>query len=118
MRVQLQTEGGIAFFPGLSKPVVVDSAELPKEQGARFEQLVDSARLFDLPARSRTPSKAAADYRQYTITIQDGKRRRTVRLTDPIDDPNIQALIDFLQEQRAQSGPSAPTPDSSDPDRT
>jgi hypothetical protein len=102
MHVQLETDGGIAFFPGLSRPVVVDSADLPKEQAARLQKLVDTARFFDLPAASAALPKGAADYRQYTITIQDGRRRHTVRLTDPVEDPNLAALIDFLQDQRAR----------------
>ena len=100
MRVELQTEGGVAFFPGLNKPVVVDSDDLPKKQAAQFQQLIDSTRFFELPAASRSLPKGAADMRRYTITVEDGRRRRTVRLTDPIEDANLQALIDFLQKQR------------------
>jgi hypothetical protein len=104
MRIQFQTEGGIAFFPGLSKPVVIDSADMTKEQASKLQHLITAAGFFDLPAASRTLPKGAADYRQYTISVHDGKRRRTVRLIDPIEDPQLQALIDFLQEQRAQRG--------------
>src|SRR6185436_15346457 len=67
MRVELQTEGGMAYFPGLSKPVVVDSSDLPKEQAARLQQLIDSTHFFDLPAASRSVPKGAADIRRYTI---------------------------------------------------
>ena len=101
MRAELQTDGGIAYFPGLNKPVVVDSSDLPQEQAAQFEQLIDSAHFFDLPAASRSLPKGAADMRRYTITVEDGRRRRTVRLTDPIEDAQLQALIDFLQKQRS-----------------
>ena len=31
MRVIFQTEGGLARFPGLSRPVVIDSDQLPEE---------------------------------------------------------------------------------------
>src|SRR4029453_15314467 len=97
---ELQTEGGIAYFPGLSKPVVVNSDDLPKAQVERLKQLIDDTRFFELPAASRALPKGAADMRRYTITVQDGRRRHTVRLNDPIEDPNLQALIDFLQDQR------------------
>ena len=100
MRVELQTDGGVAYFPGLNKPIVVDSRELPNQQAARLQQLIDSARFFELPAASRALPKGAVDMRRYTITVEDGRRRRTVRLTDPIEDANLQALIDFLQKQR------------------
>jgi hypothetical protein len=100
MRVEMQIEGGIAYFPGLNKPVVMDSSDLPKEQADQFKQLMASTHFFDLPAASRSLPKGAADTRRYTITVEDGRRRRTVRLNDPVEDSQMQALIDFLQSQR------------------
>ena len=100
MRIELQTEGGVAYFPGLNKPVIVDSGDLPKEQVTQLHNLIDSTHFFQLPAASRAIPKGAADMRRYTITIQDGRRRRTVRLNDPVEDPQLQALIDFVQGQR------------------
>jgi len=101
MRVELQTEGGVAYFPGLAKPVVVDSSDLPQAQATQLRQLIDSARFFELPVASRSIPKGAADMRHYTITIEDGRRHRTVRLNDPVEDPQVQALIDFVQGQRS-----------------
>jgi hypothetical protein len=104
MRVELQTEGGVAFFPGLSKPVVVNSVDLPKEQAGQLQQLIDGAHFFELPAAPRSLPKGAADMRRYTLTVEDGRRSRTVRLADPIEDTNLRALIDFLQNQRIAQG--------------
>ena len=100
MRVELQTEGGIAFFPGLNKPIVLNSNDLSKAQSDQLQQLLDSTHFFELPAASRSVPKGAADMRRYTITVEDGRRRRTVRLVDPIEDTHLQALIEFLQERR------------------
>lgn len=100
MRVELQTEGGMAFFPGLSKPIVLNSSDLSKAQSAQLQQLLDSTHFFKLPAASRSLPKGAADMRRYTITVEDGRRRRTVRLVDPVEDTHLQALIEFLQQQR------------------
>ena len=100
MRVELQTDGGIAYFPGLNKPIVVDSSKLPNKQAARLQQLIDSAHFFELPAASRSLPKGAADLRRYTITVADGQRRRAERLNDPVEDAQLQALIEFLQGQR------------------
>jgi hypothetical protein len=115
MRVELQTEGGMAYFPGLSKPVVVDSSDLPKEQAARLQQLIDSTHFFDLPAASRSVPKGAADIRRYTIKVEDGRRRRTVRLNDPVEDTRLQALIDFLQDQRGSQARAADSSTPSEP---
>ena len=115
MRVELQIEGGIAYFPGLSKPVVVNSADLPTEQASELQQLIDDSHFFELPAASRSLPKGAADMRSYTITVEVGRRRSTVRLVDPIEDERLQALIDFLQDQRisqARASDSATPSDS------
>jgi len=104
MHVELQTDGGIAFFPGLNKPVVLNSSDLPKDQADQLQQLIDSTRFFELPVASRAQPKGAADMRGYTITVEDGRRRRTVRLSDPVEDSGLQALIAFLQAQRGARG--------------
>jgi len=101
MRVQFKIEGGLAAFPGLSKPRQLNSADLPAADANRLSQLIDAAHFFDLPAESRSLPKGAADYQQYTITVEDGRRHRTVRLADPIDDPDLQALVEYLREQTA-----------------
>jgi hypothetical protein len=97
MRVEFTTEGGIAAFPGLSRPAVIDSADLPAGDAAQLEQLIDSARFFERPEMSRTLPKGAADYRQYTITIIDGRRHHSIRLTDPVEDEDLAALLAFLR---------------------
>ena len=100
MRIEMQTDGGMAYFPGLNKPIVVDSSKLPNKQAAQLQQLIDSAHFFELPQASRSLPKGAADLRRYTITVADGRRRRTVRLNDPVEDAQLQALIEFMQGQR------------------
>jgi hypothetical protein len=101
MKIQFRVEGGLAHFPGLSKPLEIDSASLPPEEAARLKQLVDDASFFDLPSNT-APPRGAADYRQYTITVQDGRRKHTARVPDPIENADLQALVDFLNKQAAQ----------------
>jgi hypothetical protein len=100
MRVQLKMEGGIAFFPGLSKPIIIDSDQLSRQEADELKRLVDAAHFFELPTTMPSPARGAADYRQYTITIQDGSKLHTVHLTDPIEDPNLQALLAYLRARR------------------
>jgi hypothetical protein len=97
MRVQFAMEGGIAYFPGLSQPVVIDSAALPPEEADELQQLVNATRFFELPTNVGTPPWGAADYRQYTIRIEDGERSHAIQLSDPVEDPHLQKLIRFLQ---------------------
>jgi hypothetical protein len=102
MRVEFATEGGLAYFPGLSRPTVIDTASLPEADAAELARLLDQTDFFAQPALPRTLPKGAADYRQYTISVEDGKRRHTIRLIDPIEDPRLQALVDFLRSRAAR----------------
>jgi hypothetical protein len=99
MRVIFQSEGGIAHFPGLSRPVIIDSDQLSAPAAAELRQLIDAARLSDRPAQVGSAARGAADHRQYTITVEADDRRDTVRLVEPVADPALQRLVRFLQEQ-------------------
>ena len=101
MLIQFQVEGGLAHFPGLSQPVTFDTAKLPKAEAAELRQLVDAAQFFDLPATAGS-RRGAADYRQYTITVEQGGRRHTVRLADPIEGEALQALVDYLSREASR----------------
>src|SRR6266851_434722 len=101
MRIQLKMEGGIAYFPGLNKPIAIDSDQLLEQESDELKRLVNATRFFDLPTVMGSPSPGAADYRQYTITIQDEGKQHTVHLTDLIEDPNLQALLTYLKARRS-----------------
>jgi hypothetical protein len=99
MRIVFKTEGGFATFPGLNRPMTIDSTELAEQDAAELARLVEGAHFFAQSAVANAPPVGAADYRQYTITVEDGPRQHTVRLTDPIPAPELQALVQFLQRQ-------------------
>ena len=96
MRIQFKTDGGIAYFPGLSKPVTIDTDELSAEEAANLERLIENADFFNLPAIA-PPLRGAADYRHYTISVTAREHAHTVRLNEPIEDPHVQALVDYLE---------------------
>ncbi len=109
MRIQLKIEGGVACFPGLSKPIRLDSRDLSAEDAAELERLVREANFFALPAEQTRPQRGAADYRQYTLTVEDAGRTHTVQLTDPIENAHLSALVTFVQRKRLRPG-GAKTP--------
>lgn len=41
--------------------------------------------------------RGAADVRRYMLTIEHSGRRHTVELSDLVDDPALQALLDYLR---------------------
>jgi hypothetical protein len=100
MRIELNIDGGLAYFPGLSKPVTIDSNALAPQEADKLKQLVDLAKFFDLPPVMNAPAPGAADYHRYTITVDDDGKHHTVQLFDPIEDPNLQALLTFLKTHR------------------
>jgi hypothetical protein len=114
MRVEFTMEGGLAYFPGLSKPILIDSTVLPEDEAQELRRLVEAARLFERPPIVSAPGRGAADYRQYTIAVEDGGRRHTVKLVDPVTDQQLQDLLRFLQTKakalrwRGQEHPSDP----------
>ncbi|NJD68947.1 MAG: hypothetical protein C3F12_08680 [Candidatus Methylomirabilota bacterium] len=97
MRITFTMEGGIAYLPGLSHPVVIDSSQLPEQEAGELEQLVEAARFFDQPAIMGSPERGAADYYQYTVTVEINGRRHTVRVTDLVEDAGLQVLLRYLR---------------------
>lgn len=95
MRIELQREGGLAYLPGLHRKISLDSNQLESQDAKELERLVRDADFFSLAANFSARS-GSADFQVYTLTITDGSRTHTVRAADPISDPNLGALIDFV----------------------
>jgi hypothetical protein len=114
MQVQLTMEGGIAHFPGLSRPVVIDSAALSDEEVGELQRLVAAARFFEQPPSAGPPPRGAADYRRYTLVVADGERRHSVQVTDPVADQGLRELLRFVEtkaralRRQGQGGGSEP----------
>ena len=100
MRIAFRSEGGIAAFPGLAKPVTIRCDALPPEEGARLQSLVQRANFFALPERP-APDPNVADARSYTIEVDDGAQCRTVTIHEPIADPAVGELVAALRERVA-----------------
>ncbi len=107
MKIRFRMEGGIAFFPGLARPVTVDSDSLPPGEAAQLRALVDAAGLFELPAAvppaAGAPPARGADRREYSIEVEDGDRRHAVRISDPVGAPALSELVRYLRGKA--SGP-------------
>jgi Emfourin len=101
VRIEFTQEGGVAHFPGLAKPVTVNVDELLAAEASELTALVDAARFFSLPAVIGTPAKGAADYQRYTLTIEDGERRHTVRVLVPVEDQALLTLVRAVQSHVA-----------------
>ena len=96
MRVRLQTSGGIAFFPGLAAARTIDVDALDEQTRDRLKTLIGDADFFNLPARI-APRPGAADHHTYQLTVEDGSRKHTVSVSDPVAPVSLQRLIDLLR---------------------
>ncbi|MFE0754285.1 protealysin inhibitor emfourin [Inquilinus sp. NPDC058860] len=90
---------GLFYAPGLAEPVVLDLAALPPAEAARIEALVRDAHVLDRPAAPEGLSRPMPDARQFTVTVDDGGRSRTLELAEPIADPALKDLVRCLQDQ-------------------
>jgi hypothetical protein len=97
MRIDFRVLGGLAAFPGLAAPVTIHCDALPATENARLHDLVGRADFFALP--SAEPGAATPDARAYTIAVDDGGRRKTVTVREPIADPALRDLVDMLRDQ-------------------
>jgi len=101
MHMQVKTEGGIAGpIPGLSKPIVLDSDTLPPQEAEEMRQLVTAAHFFELPAQQPLPQRGA-DYRSYTVTIDNGERHHSVQFTELVADPHLRDLLAFALKHKS-----------------
>jgi hypothetical protein len=95
MRVVLQQEGG---FAGLVRPpLVVDSAQLALAQQRDLDRLMVECDFFHLPSGEPIAPQGAADYVTYTLTVEREQQSHAIRVTDPVTDAALAALIAFVK---------------------
>lgn len=97
MHIEFRSLGGIAFFPGLSKPAVFDVDTLPQGESDRLRKLIGDARFYDQPTTVSNAARGAADYKQYVVTIREDEKCHSVTIAEPITDPALRALVEYLK---------------------
>ncbi len=100
MKLSLSIEGGLAHFPGLARPSTLDPALLPPDEREQLERLVVAADLDTAQERVAPPSTRGADRRLYVISVEDGESTTSLRIPEPIQDPALRALVDYLRSHR------------------
>ena len=100
MRIELAQTGGIAYFPGLNRPVVLDVDHLDGPVAQELKRLVEAADFFNLPPLLGSPRPGAADCQAYRLSIEDGGRRHSVQALVPLQNPALTALVQAIQKQR------------------
>jgi hypothetical protein len=90
-RVRLTRSGGLA---GLSMVASVDLDDLPAKKARKVRSALEGMD-FEPPKRRRSAPAPFADGFQYDVEVDDGKKR-SVTLRDPVDNPELQTLLEVL----------------------
>ncbi|MEO8630547.1 MAG: protealysin inhibitor emfourin [Betaproteobacteria bacterium] len=108
MRITFSMSGGIAHFPGLSRPISIDLDASSAHAIGNLRELLREVDFFSLPAhcggaqqvagKTGAAAPAAADHRTYTITLEAERQTHTVQVSDPVGDERLQRLIALLRE--------------------
>jgi hypothetical protein len=93
----LQRSGGFAAIPGLSKPIVLDTAHLPETTAAALETLVSELAGSALP-KVIPPPRGAADFRTLRLQVESPELSETWEFTDAVRDRVLSALIELVEE--------------------
>jgi hypothetical protein len=102
VRIHFAKEGGLAYIPALAAPVTIDTGALEPEKANTLESMVRQAAFFELPESVGGIRPEGADYQTYTITVEDGGRTHTVRVTDMDRNPHVAELVRALNREARQ----------------
>jgi hypothetical protein len=95
---------GLVYAPGLARPVVIDTDELPATAATKLERLTDDAKLFEqADATLGTGSGKSRDAQETLITVEAEGREWTFRVTDPIGAIASKSLREFVMLVRQEA---------------
>ncbi|OLL31042.1 hypothetical protein BTH42_14375 [Burkholderia sp. SRS-W-2-2016] len=96
MHAELFIDGGVGFFPGLARPIVLDENQLPAAEREELAQLVSAARMAPAGMKAAA-TKAVPDGRAYRIRITAGDDTTEFSCADPAVPPSFAALMAFIK---------------------
>ena len=93
MRIIFERSGGIM---GSKSSLTIDPDDLPLDQAETLRRFLDEADFFTLS--DDPPTRPIPDGFQYTLTVETGTSRHTVRTTDVTMTESLRSLIDELSQ--------------------
>ena len=101
MKIYFKPEGGFGFFPGLNKPLELNSEQLSPEEASHLQQLIQEASFFDLPEQ-QPEAKQGADQKKYTIRVEDKDQQHWIELHYATINPQLQNLLSYLHQKQRE----------------
>ncbi len=92
MKIEFVRSGG---FAGIRLARMLDTADLPTDEAQKLENLVESARFFELPEMAE-PSRVIPDSIQYRITVTSREQTRAISITETTMPAQLRPLLDYL----------------------
>ncbi len=96
---------GIVFAPGLARPVVIDTDQLPADVAEKLKRLAENAQLFEHAEAAPSPApKQLRDAQEFTITVEAEGKQRTLRVSDPVGsiaNPSLREFVQLVRDQAA-----------------
>ncbi|QNF35311.1 hypothetical protein HUW51_22275 [Adhaeribacter swui] len=102
MKIYFKPEGGFGFFPGLNKPLELNSENLPPDEAEHLHHLVQEAQFFDLP-NQETENNRGADRKKYTIQVEDQDQKHWIQFHDAEDHPQLHNLLNYLNQKQKET---------------
>ncbi len=97
-RIDLARSGG---FAGITVRSSLDTSELPPDDAAMIEALVEAANLGQLPSTAARPGEV--DRFQYDLSVTRGGQRLAVSVGEKEVTPELRRLIDEVMARRRRS---------------
>ena len=99
MNINFKSDGGFSHFPGLNKPIDVNTDELSEEEAESLTKLVESA--SNESSRQFKP-EIGSDKKKYTIVITDKGEKKTILMSDGESDSGLRNLLQYLLRKQKE----------------
>ncbi len=103
MRIEFERVGGVA---GIRLRGSIDTDVLPPEEAKSWQALVEKAQLGHMRQSSRAGGRTRDSF-EYWLTVKNGGKRSSVRMTDETLPPSATPLIDRLLALAKKPKPSS-----------
>lgn len=98
MRIKLERSGG---FAGITSSNEMDTDKLPSSLQSTVKNLLEKEK--STLKKDLGKSKCSADYFNYRITIQDGKKDHVIECNEFDMDGRMKSLVNFVQKNSMKS---------------
>jgi hypothetical protein len=95
MRIHLGRTGG---FGGLGQTAAVDDSTLADDEREELRRLVEHADPWSLPDDVPGPAPAPDRFR-YRLTVEDGERRREIRVREEALPETLRPLVRWMEDR-------------------